>query len=150
MDISQVFPSKFLAHADLKGQDHTLTIRGITMEEVGRGDIKPVVYFQGATKGMVFNKTNSNTVAHFLGNETDNWVGKQITIGVAWAQNPNGEQVQTIRVRPQMADQPSNAPLGPIPPSSNVMAGEPTIAQQSVADQNNISSLDDLEDEIPF
>jgi hypothetical protein len=41
---------------------------------------KPVVSFRETDKTFVLNKTNSNTIAGLYGNETDQWVGKQIVL----------------------------------------------------------------------
>lgn len=84
MNIYELFPSKYVAHADLKGKDVDLTIASLRLEEMhtegNRKERKPVLYFEKASKGMVLNKTNALTIAGMYGPETDHWSGKRITI----------------------------------------------------------------------
>jgi hypothetical protein len=49
------------------------------MRDVG-DDTKPVAYFEGKDKGLVLNKTNSNTISAAYGDETDDWVGAEIVL----------------------------------------------------------------------
>lgn len=54
MNINQVFPSKYIAAADLNGQQVAVTIERVAMEPVAQNEPpKPVLYFQGKKKGMV-------------------------------------------------------------------------------------------------
>ena len=83
MNINTAFPSTYLRHADLQGRRIVVTIERITIETMGDGenkDTKPVVYFVGAKKAMAFNKTNALELAMAFGDETDNWIGKQIEV----------------------------------------------------------------------
>ena len=81
MKISEAFPSKYVTAPDLNGQDRTLIIENVTSESVGKPpQVRPVVYFNGAQKGLVLNQTNGNTIALHHGDEMNNWGGKQITI----------------------------------------------------------------------
>src|SRR5688500_9223445 len=121
MNISTAFPSKYLKAAELEA-DTVFTIDRIEMENVapqGKPDeIKPVVYFQEDERGVVLNKTNSETISSLYGPETDDWVGKQITL-FATEVDFQGKQVLAIRVRlkkpgapqrPQPAQQRQAAP----------------------------------------
>lgn len=81
MNIFQVFPSNYLRAGDLNGRPYTLTIARFVVEQMGRDEEeKPVVYFDSADKGLVLNRTNAFTIADLYGPETDDWVGKRITI----------------------------------------------------------------------
>jgi hypothetical protein len=104
MNIDQCYPSKYIKAADLPdGKDMTLTIARITVEELGddEKESKPIVYFERAQKGLVCNKTNARTISKLYGAETDNWIGKRITLGVSWVDFA-GDQVLALRVRPVM------------------------------------------------
>ena len=72
MKISSMFSgSKYLKAADLNGGDKVVTIDRVVEEEVGlEKERKPVCYFSGLQKGFVLNKTNSDRLAHKLGDET--------------------------------------------------------------------------------
>jgi hypothetical protein len=127
MDINAAFPSTWLKNSDLNGRPVKLTMKEVALEEVG-DDHKPVLYFQGAKKGLVLNKINSASIASAYGNDTDNWNGKQIEV------YPDitifgGKPTPCIRVRPVKAAAAPVAP--PVTPPEHV-----TSAQ--------------LDDEIPF
>jgi hypothetical protein len=100
MRISEAFPSKYLEGKTLDG-DLSLTIKHVEMETVGQGDdvdTKPVVYFNEVNKGLILNKTNANTVSHLHGDDTEDWIGKRITIFPTEV-DFQGKQVMAIRVR---------------------------------------------------
>jgi len=112
MDINNVFPSKWLKAGDLQGRNIKVTMENILMEEVA-DDKKPVLYFQGKTKGLVLNKTNANAIAGMYGPDTDNWKGRAIVIFPTQVDYA-GKPVQAIRVqmtKPAAADETPEAPL---------------------------------------
>ncbi len=81
MNMNDAFPSKYLKAADLKGQRVRVTMEDVNMASFDSGDEpKPCVVFRGKKKGLVLNKTNSNTIVDIYGPDTDAWFGKDITI----------------------------------------------------------------------
>lgn len=80
MLISETFQSKYLKAADLKGRTIRVRISSISSETMDQNKIKPILFFEGATKGLVLNRTNSATLAHALGDNTDNWIGQDINL----------------------------------------------------------------------
>jgi hypothetical protein len=102
MNINQVFPSKYIAAADLQGQQVTVTIAKVEMEPVAQNEPpKPVLYFQGKQKGMVLNKTNAANISTLYGPETDGWGGKAITLFSTYV-DFQGRSVEAIRIKPQI------------------------------------------------
>ena len=78
-DMSQAFPSKYLKAADLGGKQVPVTISHVEFEEVAKDEAnKPVLYFEGRTKGMVINKTNNDRLCGAFGYQSDEWAGKEI------------------------------------------------------------------------
>jgi hypothetical protein len=117
MRIADAFPSTYLKATELEG-DTTYTIKGIEMETLGKGedaDTKPVVYFQEVDLGLALNKTNANTISGLYGPETNEWIGKQITL-FATEVDFQGKQTLAIRVRMRAPSRPSNAGKPPAPP----------------------------------
>lgn len=103
MKTSDVFPTRFVSAEDLD-HDITLKVEDVKLEEMydpqSKGDIqKPVAYFQGATKGLVLNKTNWKILATLYGDESNDWKGKAITISKTEVQ-AFGDIVQAIRLKP--------------------------------------------------
>ena len=62
MDIMQSFPSSYLRAGDLQGKTFKMIMKEVVMEDIG-DDHKAVLYFQGADKGVVMNKTNASAIA---------------------------------------------------------------------------------------
>lgn len=97
MKLNQAFPSNYLKADDLQGRETTVTIRECKMEKMGDED-KLCIRFQGKDKGMICNKTNANRIAHYYGDDTDNWIGKQVILGVELV-DYQGKTTEAIRVK---------------------------------------------------
>ena len=120
--LNDMFPSKYIRASDLAGTKRSLTIAKVEMEDVaGDGEPKPVLYFRGAKKAMVLNKTNAMVIAASLGDETDDWSNCSITL--IPSRTPfQGKVVDCIRVdvpppAPRQAKAPPPAddePLGSV------------------------------------
>ena len=116
MNINDVFPSKYLKASDLTNSDGStksviVIMSHYEIEKVG-DDTKPVLYFQGATKGLVLNVTNANVISQINGEEMDLWRGKQIELWVKPDVEFQGKTGPAIRVRaptPQVTAQPALA-----------------------------------------
>jgi hypothetical protein len=78
-----MFPSLYLSAFDLNGKDLTLTIIGISKEELrmqrGGSKVKPVMTFKETDKKVVLNKTNAESIATFHGTKAEEWVGRTVT-----------------------------------------------------------------------
>ena len=105
MKVSEAFPSKWLAAADLNNQNARVTIARVELEKIG-DDSKPVLYFKGKTKGLVCNKTNAKNIAAVYGDEMEDWVGSELILFPVMT-DYQGKSVEAIRVRsPQPKDNP--------------------------------------------
>lgn len=115
MNVYDLFPTRFIAAADLNGKSFTLTIRSVTLEDMQSHDnktvTKPVAWFTNATKGLVLNRTNTMIIAALHGPETDHWAGKQIVI-YATQVRAFGKLEPAIRVREEIPAQPKPHPEG--------------------------------------
>lgn len=102
MKVSDVMSNKYLAASDLGGyeggKEFTLTIASVEKQDFDKGP-KFIIMFQNAKKGLVANKTNTVRIAKLYGDETDGWIGKEITLYVDMA-DFQGRPVEAIRVRP--------------------------------------------------
>ena len=103
MKLSEMFPSNLLKSQDLldAGGEMTLTIDRVEMKTFERDDnskdTKPLIFFQ-EEKQMVCNKTNANIIAEMYGDDTDDWIGKQVTLTVKDVEF-QGKTVMGIRVK---------------------------------------------------
>jgi hypothetical protein len=130
--LNEMYPSKWMSAKDLDGQDKVVTIRRIEEETIAQDD-KWVLYFdlRQSTKGLVLNQTNAKTIAKLYGEDSDEWIGKSITLFPTEV-DFKGDQVEAIRIR-------SKAPvLGRKP--------QPVPAQPAPMTQADV----DADDEIPF
>lgn len=101
MKLSELHPSRYLAADDLDG-DTPAVISRIVFESMkkkdGKEEEKPVIFFKGVQKGMVLNKTNATRIGQMHGDETDQWIGKKITLTVE-SVDAFGETKWAIRVK---------------------------------------------------
>ena len=82
MHYRNLHPSRFIRSSDIDG-DKRSTIDRIDFEMVGQGseaEEKPVVFFSGMNQGLVLNRTNSESIADLFGEDTDDWVGKDVVL----------------------------------------------------------------------
>jgi hypothetical protein len=101
MNINDAFSSTYISAKDIT-KPTTLTIQHVAMETVGQGadaQDKPVIGFMGAKKGWILNKTNALSIAELYGDNTDQWIGKAVTLYTTQVQGPNG-LTKGIRVMP--------------------------------------------------
>ncbi len=106
-DYRSFFDNKYIGNWDVP-DDTTVTIARVEAGELHNPethniDKKPIIYFEGAEKGMVANKTNCKTIAAMYGTKVGQWAGKQITL-YATTCEVGGETKPCIRVRPMVPE----------------------------------------------
>jgi len=116
MNINEISESKYLKKEDV-GTGKQVQITGLSKENLAREDDTPdykfVLHFNGPVKPMVLNKTNAQLIAHVLGSqETDDWIGKTVTLYNDPTISFAGKLTGGIRV---MVQQPQTQPSGPAP-----------------------------------
>lgn len=132
---SEMFPSRWLKASDFADGDATLTIREVGQERIGQGKDaadKFVLYFEDEDKGLVLNKTNVNTIAKLHGDDTDDWIGKDITLFTTEVQFQS-DMVEAIRVRSKPPRRPG-AKASSRPAPSKAQIEEMTIKTAPAAD----------------
>lgn len=98
MNKSQVFPSRFWRPADVGSNGLTGTIADVTLEQMVDGQQKAVLSFEQGDKSLILNRVNFDTIEAAYGPETDDWIGKKLTMFVVNV-DFKGKQVPAIRVR---------------------------------------------------
>lgn len=104
MDVMLGFLSQYISAAELVGKQVTMTIGRVALEKVaqlkigdddgaGKEKDRVVVYFEGSKsgRGWLLNRTNAEALKELWGRETDNWIGKRVTL-----------HAQNVRVGPKM------------------------------------------------
>jgi hypothetical protein len=127
LNINEIYGGNGLKPEDLKGREATVTISDcvqVEFTENGKKEKKLELFFHKASKSLICNKTNALTIAGMYGEETDNWIGKKITL-IPSQTDFKGEQVKCIRVKLTAPQQTQQAP--PPPPVDYSDAGEPDI-----------------------
>lgn len=109
MKMGDAFPSRWISQEDLGDEVFRLTIEDVRSESVGQGksaEDRPILHFREASVGAVkikpfilSAKINWKVIAKAYGDDSDQWVGKQIDLYV----DPNvmygDEQKGGIRIR---------------------------------------------------
>ena len=117
MKVSEAYPSDYLKAADIGDATPTVIIVSAELETVGQGakaEQKLVLGFKGKEKRLVLNKTNSNTIAALYGDETDDWLGKPITL-VTREIEYDGKVAPAIRVSAKKPNLPTASAAKPKP-----------------------------------
>jgi hypothetical protein len=87
MHTDELTESAYIKAGQFKGKKPTLTITGVTTTKLedrkGAEKKKGIVAFQETDKGWVLNRTNIECAKAMFGSETDDWVGKRITLFAA-------------------------------------------------------------------
>jgi hypothetical protein len=125
MTRDEVFPSKYLKAADLKGKPQTVTIESAPYETLkgldGKENKKIVLYFKNAQKTLPLNATNFDGVCDATGcSNTEDWPGQRIEL-YPTRTTMGGKAVDCIRIRrpssrpsrPAVAASPPPTPLEP-------------------------------------
>ncbi len=98
MKANELCPAPHLEAADLDG-DTVVTIQSVDFAEVGEEKAnKGIILFDEHPRSMVLNRTNLKRIIGQHGNETDDWVGKKITLYPSETDFA-GRTVPCIRVR---------------------------------------------------
>ncbi len=124
MKTSQMIQSKFLKKDDFPSPE-VLTIKDCSLEEVGKGDTRWVLFFKEKAKGVVLNVTKIKQLEGAYGDDTDGWVGKKVKLSHDPTVMMGTQQVGGIKLT-----LPSNTP--PVQPRAPAPVH------------------DDFDDEIPF
>lgn len=94
--MSDAFPSKYLTAADVQGKDIEAVIDSVDYAKMRDGAEKPVVEFEGLSKGVVLNKTKAKFLSDLTGSPNfDDWVGAKVLLS-AGTVNFAGETVDCI------------------------------------------------------
>jgi hypothetical protein len=134
MKRDQLFPSRFVRAADLKGAAHTVIIESVGLEQIDEERSKPVARFENRARGLVLNATNYDAVAQIYGDETDDWIGQPIQLYPTKVPF-KGKLVDAVRVRAAPPATPDPAPAPKPKPGIPPKPAQPDS---------------DFDDEIPF
>jgi len=127
MKRDDLFPSKYLKCADLKGKPRVVEIEQALIEmlknQKGEEQQKVVLHFRGAKKSMPLNLTNYDSVAGIAGtDETNEWPGTKVELFPTTTMM-GGKITDCIRIRP-----PQGVPATPPPPPKP--AADPNLNEE--------------------
>ena len=123
-NVYDIFPSKYITAHDLNDKPHDLAIARVDVEKMrsyagGEEEKKLVVYFDGAKKGLVLNKTNALAIAEICSTpESDAWTGTVVQL-YSTQVNAFGSMVDAVRVRQVQAIQTQPAKTFDDPPQQD-------------------------------
>ena len=114
--VGDVFRSSTWKAADLE-TPQVLTIEEVKTHEFDDGP-KLILNFKEDKRGLICNRTNSNTIVESYGDETDDWIGKKIQLYKSRTEF-QGRMVDCVRVQG-----PKSTAAAP-PPADFGEAGDP-------------------------
>jgi len=99
MNINDVISAddRFLKAPDLQGRKVSVRIESFTVENF-KEKKQIVLKFFGAKKVLGLNKINTKMIASMHGDETDNWIGKEVLLFPSKTQNQQGQIVDCVRI----------------------------------------------------
>ena len=118
-------------------------ITAFAMENVGRGEMKPVLHFSNTELGFILNPTNRRAIAEKLGDNMLAWPGHVIVIFPALVEFDN-RMVPGLRVRvPKQKDPPPHVATtqAPLTPTNGNGAAHPTLISLSMTRRTTSSEL---------
>lgn len=83
MDFDKLFPGRFIKAGEFNGKAVTLTISAVDLEDLpsDKGDqSKGIVSFVESKRKWVLNRTNGECLKAMFGRNTDDWIGKRVTL----------------------------------------------------------------------
>jgi len=154
MKFNERHPSKYVQAADLKPGGVTVVLDRVAMEPVGQDKkVKPVLYFQNASKAMVLNSTNDEEIGKLFGDDDREWRGEKIVL-YPTTTTFGGKTVPCIRVRPVDGDR-TYEPPKPAPAKARAKAKPAPEAEEPPVNEDGDPGPQpdvdrDWNDEIPF
>jgi hypothetical protein len=148
---NDIFPSKYLKAADLKGKPIVLTITEApreTLKYQGREESKIVLHFEGTKKLLPLNITNWDNMVVATGEtDSDNWAGHKIEVFPTTTEM-QGKTVECIRIRAPTAAPKKKAKTAKAVPEPESPKPEPGPEPESETEPDEPSS--EMNDVIPF
>jgi hypothetical protein len=95
-NIDDIYPSKWMRAADLRGSSHQVAIQDVDTGTIGEKQ-QLILEFRGAWKPLGLNKTNAQAIADVFGSDTDDWIGQEVVIFPTRV-DFQGKMVDAIRV----------------------------------------------------
>lgn len=119
MKFKDMFPSKYMKGEDIidEGGEVRVLIKEVRFEELqdpktNKKEDKPVLYFVRQEKGLVLAKENGRRLVELFGDDSDAWIGKQITLTTERVQ-AFGETHNSVRIKMTGDAVSSKAPAEP-------------------------------------
>lgn len=108
--VSDMIQSKYLKKDDFP-KPQVLTIRDCSLEEVGDGESRWVLWLKENAKGLVLNVTKIRELEAGYGKNTDDWVGRKVRLSHDPSVSYAGKRVGGIKLETSAKDAPANDPL---------------------------------------
>lgn len=141
MKLEDFTTSKFLKGADVP-KPQLVTVEGCERTNVAKSDEPPeyklVVNLVEHDAALIVNVTNAKKLFRYLGNDTDEWIGKKFVLYFDEDVEFGGRVVGGLRVREYIPKTPQQAPKPAARPARDVNA------------DLQVAASDDFEDSIPF
>jgi hypothetical protein len=117
MDTEQFYSGgggKYLKGADIKGLEWEVTIKEAFEDQDFNGKPTVAITFNEIDKQLTLNKSNWRMVVENMGStESNDWIGKKLTLFGTRDLNPQGVMCDVVRIRPPQQEVKRVAPGKP-------------------------------------
>lgn len=149
MNINDVYGNtEWLRAADLQGKKVRVKISDWDMTAFKQMDgttrNQIVLSFDGKEKKLGLNKTNSKMIASMYGDDTEQWIGKEIILCPQKTMNQQGNLVDCIRIEYE------TQPKTRVTQQGSTRATPKAAVQQIPKDDGPVYGDADFRDEVPF
>ena len=144
MNVDDIYPSKWLRAADLKGTAHQVTIVDVDSGTIGEKQ-QIILTFQGDWKPLGLNKTNAQQIADLFGSDTDDWINEAVVIFPTRV-DFQGKMVDAIRVDGRATQKLVQEKIK----RSKAAPATPQKRTAQPVTQEEVDENEDIPDSIPF
>ena len=96
-NIDDIYPSKWMRAADLKGTSQKVTIENVDVGTIGEKQQIILEFRGGHWKPLGLNKTNAQAIGDIFGSDTDDWIEQEIVLFPTRV-DFQGKMVDAVRV----------------------------------------------------
>lgn len=103
MNVFKLF-GEYISATDFEGKDVTLKIERVEHKEIEDEEKKTraerwILYFEGARKPLLLNRTNATCIAAMFSSESEAWAGHRVTFYTTTIESGKFKGEKAVRVR---------------------------------------------------
>jgi len=151
MKSSDMFPSNYFNTDDVRAGELRVTIESISQEEMRDESRKWILRFAGETKGLVMKPVLQDQLDVLFGDETEDWIGKEIILYFDPTVMYGNKRTGSIRIKSASARRaaPARSAPGPAQAARNQATAQRHYDERNPPSHERAPMDDDLNDFVP-